>query len=232
MPRTQPSLQHGGFFIQSQAGESGDFEIVVPWSSGGLAHYRRANDAVDHPWTGPTLFGADIYISACLLETDWQSTEGHQYNLEVIAVTSDGILHVFWRDNGPAFTWNGPTVLLKEKEWGGNANLTQGGSPVQEGRRDQLIQLSAKHRPFHLIALRAIRRQAGSTSGHDSTTDGGFQYWQRVHLKEGERIWHLEEELVHGAYSGAGMVFSTLNSEDSPHRNEYVYKYPGEQFLF
>jgi hypothetical protein len=39
--------------IQSNFGLKGNFELVVPMSTGGLAHYWRNNDDPELPWYGP-----------------------------------------------------------------------------------------------------------------------------------------------------------------------------------
>lgn len=44
----------GGFLVQSSHGAKGNFELVVPHSGGGLAHWFRKNDDPRLPWVGPT----------------------------------------------------------------------------------------------------------------------------------------------------------------------------------
>ena len=73
----------GGFFVQSSHGRKGNFEVVVPRSGGGLAHWWRDNDDPDRPWRGPTLmFGSTQDVDAAALI---QSNFGTVGNLEVVA---------------------------------------------------------------------------------------------------------------------------------------------------
>jgi hypothetical protein len=43
--------------IQSTYGKKGNFELVVPLATGGLAHYSRNNDQEGLPWSEPVIFG-------------------------------------------------------------------------------------------------------------------------------------------------------------------------------
>jgi hypothetical protein len=98
--------------IQSTHGTKGDFELVVPLTTGGLAHYRRNNDLDGLPWNGPVRFGTELggFDGASLIQSDF----GSFGNLEVVAVDSGGcnLLH-FWRDSGPSFDWHGPIRISK-----------------------------------------------------------------------------------------------------------------------
>ena len=94
-----------GFLIQSRFGVVGNFEVVVPASSGGLVHFWRNNDDPSFPWSGPTPFGGGLgNIDGVSLI---QSNFGSPGNLEVVASVGGKLYH-FWRDSGPSFTWNGP----------------------------------------------------------------------------------------------------------------------------
>ena len=42
-----------------------------------------------------------------------QSSFGIPGNLEVVARVEDRLVH-FWRDSGPAFTWNGPFTIAQD----------------------------------------------------------------------------------------------------------------------
>jgi hypothetical protein len=90
--------------VQSRFGARGNFELVVPTTGGGLAHYWRNNDDPAMPWYGPYPFGAGANYSEVTLT---QSNFGDPGNLEVVAESADN-LEFFWRDSGPSFTWNGP----------------------------------------------------------------------------------------------------------------------------
>ena len=45
--------------IQSRCGNKGNFELLTPMASGGLAHYWRNNDDPFVPWFGPIRFGQE-----------------------------------------------------------------------------------------------------------------------------------------------------------------------------
>lgn len=94
--------------IQSRFGNQGNFELVTPMASGGLAHYWRNNDDPFMPWFGPYPFGQELgpVDAATLIESNF----GSPGNLEVVARAGDA-LYFFWRDSGPAFQWNGPYAL-------------------------------------------------------------------------------------------------------------------------
>lgn len=93
--------------IQSRFGNKGNFELVVPLATGGLAHFWRDNDAAGMPWKGPTIFGGtDIYDAVTMIQSNYENPG----NLEVIARTGDRLIF-FWRDSGPSFAWNGPYPL-------------------------------------------------------------------------------------------------------------------------
>jgi len=99
--------------IQSTYGKKGNFELVVPLATGGLAHYSRNNDHEGLPWSKPVIFGTESgrMDGAALIQGDF----GSFGNLEVLAVDSGGyrLLH-FWRDSGPSFDWHGPIQVSRE----------------------------------------------------------------------------------------------------------------------
>ena len=45
-------------FIQGHFGTKGNFEVIVPLTSGGLAKYFQENDTPGLPWRGPLVFGS------------------------------------------------------------------------------------------------------------------------------------------------------------------------------
>jgi hypothetical protein len=93
----------GGFFVQSSHGQKGNFEVVVPRSGGGLAHWWRDNDHPSRPWRGPTLmFGSTKDVDAAALI---QSNLGTVGNLEVLA-NAGGSLYHYWRDDGGTWSWH------------------------------------------------------------------------------------------------------------------------------
>ena len=103
-----PAVAGNPVVIQGRFGAKGNFELVVPDANNGLIHFWRNND---HPylyWSGPTHFGQSL--GAVNSVTMIQSNFGSPGNLEVIARCGNQ-LQFFWRDSGPAFTWNGPFLL-------------------------------------------------------------------------------------------------------------------------
>src|SRR5215216_7057233 len=94
----------GGFFVQSNHGAKGNFEVVAPRGGGGLAHWFRKNDDPSRPWSGPTLmFGSTDEVDAAALI---QSNLGRVGNLEVVA-NAGGSLYHYWRDDGGTWAWHG-----------------------------------------------------------------------------------------------------------------------------
>jgi hypothetical protein len=91
--------------IQGLYGGRGNFELVVPSATGGIAHYWRSNDDPTLPWGGPTVFGQAVgqVASVAMLESNF----GEPGNLEVVARIGDRLAH-FWRDGG----WHGPTFFF------------------------------------------------------------------------------------------------------------------------
>ena len=98
--------------IQGRFGVRGNFELVTPLASGGLAHFSRANDDPNLPWYGPTLFAQDggVFDAACLVQSHFSSSGGGPGNLEVIGRTGGLLLH-YWRDDAPQYQWHGPEAI-------------------------------------------------------------------------------------------------------------------------
>ncbi len=92
-------------FTQGRFGNRGNFEMVVPLDSGGLAHFWRNNDDPAMPWYGPYAFGASAGVFDTVAMTE--SNYGWPGNLEVVGLSGCQLVF-FWRDSGPAFSWNGP----------------------------------------------------------------------------------------------------------------------------
>jgi hypothetical protein len=99
--------------IQSTYGNKGNFELVVPLASGGLAHYWRNNDDERLPWNGPITFGtvAGMIEGTSLI----QGSFGELGNLELAAVDVGGhnLMH-FWCDSGSSFEWHGPNQISEK----------------------------------------------------------------------------------------------------------------------
>jgi hypothetical protein len=91
--------------IQGLYGGRGNFELVVPQATGGIAHYWRNNDDPGLPWSGPTVFGEPGGVEAVAL---LGSNFGAPGNLEVVARVGDRLAH-FWRDQAG---WHGPTFFF------------------------------------------------------------------------------------------------------------------------
>jgi Domain of unknown function (DUF1929)/Glyoxal oxidase N-terminus len=129
-------------FVQGSWGTKGNFEVVAPLASGGLAHYYRDNDAAGLPWKHLATFGTASYEAVSLI----QSSYGGGKNLDLVARTGT-TLHAHYRDT--SLTWHGPTVIsangvpisakgthsLIQSKWGGGTDknfelvvpLTSGG---------------------------------------------------------------------------------------------------------
>src|SRR5215203_2105290 len=84
-PKTSPT---GSALIQSRSGRHGNFEVVIPWPNGGLAHFWRNNDEQPaFPWHGPNFFGQGKYLGASLTEGFNKFTSNVEMgNFEVLAV--------------------------------------------------------------------------------------------------------------------------------------------------
>jgi hypothetical protein len=96
-----PALIQGRFF------SPGNFELVTPLYSGGLAHYSRVNIDPALPWYGPETFGIDVGLFDAVTMIQSNFTMGGPGNLEVIALWSGRLLS-FWREDVPPYIWHGP----------------------------------------------------------------------------------------------------------------------------
>jgi len=115
--------------LQSRNGHQGNFELLVPLASGGLAHFFRDNDDPNLPWHGPTIVldPRTQYLDATMI----QSSFGDGHDLEVIG-TGTSSLTFFFRDQN--FQWQGPFPLAPDGALanggifpgGGNLALIQG----------------------------------------------------------------------------------------------------------
>jgi hypothetical protein len=98
-------------FIQGRFGIKGNFEMVVPLTGGGLAHFWRDNDSAGLPWRGGVQFGASTtYVSVSLIQSNFSSSGNGPGNLEVIARFGNQ-LDFYWRDDAPPFAWHGPLLV-------------------------------------------------------------------------------------------------------------------------
>lgn len=111
--------------MQSRFGNQGDFELVVPLVSGGIAHLRRDNDDPSQSWRGPIVFGVSLgLVDAVTMIQSNISSSGGPGNLEVIARVGDR-LEAFWREDVPPFNWSGPIAVPGAKGVTGNPVLIQ-----------------------------------------------------------------------------------------------------------
>src|SRR5207247_1759328 len=89
----------------------GNFELLVPLASGGLAAYFRENNTPGLPWETSAIFGQSAgRVDAVSMI---QSNFGDPGNLEVVARVGD-TLQFFFRDSGPRFLWSGPFELAAD----------------------------------------------------------------------------------------------------------------------
>jgi len=88
-------------FIQGPFGSRGNFEVVVAWPDGGLAHYWRDNNIPGQAWSASIQFGERVPYDAVSL---FHSSYG---NLEVAAQRANYI-DFYFRDPPPSFHWHGP----------------------------------------------------------------------------------------------------------------------------
>ena len=108
-------------FVQATPGTygtKGNYELVDPLQSGGLAHFYRNNDDPSMPWIGPVTFGTNLgLVDAVSLVQSNFSTQFVQTgvqgpgNLAVVARVGSDLLY-FYRDDVAPFAWHGPTTTI------------------------------------------------------------------------------------------------------------------------
>ncbi|PGD00238.1 hypothetical protein COM31_23290 [Bacillus toyonensis] len=114
----------GGFFIQDR--NNNNFEVVIPWPEGGLAHFWRDNRNKKFQWHGPTIFGTGEYTGATVIESDFRAYNNSLGNLEVLATRIDGNVEHYWRENGGQFLWKGPFKIFDSAR--GNPSMAYSGA--------------------------------------------------------------------------------------------------------
>jgi len=94
--------------IQGRFEHRGNFEMVVPLASGGIAHYSRVNDSPGLPWFGPNVFGTEVgrFDAVTMIQSNW--TTGPKIGLLEVIARSGGDLFFYWRDDAPPYRWWGP----------------------------------------------------------------------------------------------------------------------------
>jgi len=126
MPAPGFATRHSGFLIQSDFGNVGNFELVVPLL-GKIAHYWRDNDDPALPWHGPGTVGLETpqsYSTAALIQSNFHYRGGDHGDLEVVMVGENSFDYA-WRENAPPFTWHGPVPILVD------ARDSDYGQPIQ-----------------------------------------------------------------------------------------------------
>ena len=132
--------KNSSFMTQGRFGSRGNFEMVVPRSSGGLAHFWRANDDPSLPWNGPRPFGSsDTYAAIALIQSNFTSSGHGAGNLEVVARTGNG-LDFYWREDAAPFTWHDGAIAF-ESGVSGNPALIQGNFGVM-GNFEMVVPLA------------------------------------------------------------------------------------------
>ncbi len=96
-----PALIESTFGLN--AGPHGNFELVAPVATGGLAHWWRDNSVAGEQWHGPTPFGTGTVGAVALFQSNYDSPG----NLEVIARVGGQLVH-YWRDR--TNQWHGPSA--------------------------------------------------------------------------------------------------------------------------
>jgi hypothetical protein len=99
-------------------GTMGNYELVTPLATGGMAHFFRNNDDPNLPWTLTAFFGTEFGLvdAVALIQSNF-STQFVQTgvqgpgNLIVVALIG-GDLFYFYRDDVAPFNWNGPTTVF------------------------------------------------------------------------------------------------------------------------
>lgn len=210
----------GGFFIQSRAGRNrNNFEVVIPWPDGGLAHFYRDNDnAAALQWYGPTLFAqGSYYQGVSITESDSMKYSGTPTkNLEVVAVKQDGTLEHWWRENGGALTWRLGSVIAQGCT--GVPALTYSGA---------LFKVIYKDVPFIPDAFRNAH-EAGAFHLVVATAGGGWNYY--IKSTDSGAAWTLapgfpgslsyesyrhSQASASGPFAGMGIALSPVSANSA-----------------
>ena len=99
----QVSVSGNPALIQSRNGKNGNFELVVPRSEGGLAHFWRDNDAPGSPWKAAGIFGQDLgrFDAVSLIQSTFSKAGNGPGNLEVVARIGNRSV-AFWHPDNEA----------------------------------------------------------------------------------------------------------------------------------
>lgn len=103
----QPGVSGNPVLIQSHFGKKGNFELIVPLETGGLALYWRNNDDSKLPWSEPLPFAQSLGQVQAV--TMIESNFGTPGNLEVIALAGNQ-LYTMYRDSS-SLSWSVPLKM-------------------------------------------------------------------------------------------------------------------------
>jgi hypothetical protein len=120
-------------FVQATPGTygtMGNYELVTPLATGGMAHFFRNNDDPNFPWTLTAFFGTQFPVvdSVSLIQSNF-STQFVQTGVQgpgnlIVAATIGSNVFYFFRDDVAPFAWNGPTTIIATGVTG-NPSLVQ-----------------------------------------------------------------------------------------------------------
>jgi hypothetical protein len=120
-------------FVQAAPGTygtMGNYELVTPLATGGMAHFFRNNDDPNLPWTLTAFFGTDFPVvdAVSVVQSNFstQAANGGGQgpgNLVVAALIGSDVFY-FYRDDAAPFAWNGPTTTIATGAMG-NPSLVQ-----------------------------------------------------------------------------------------------------------
>jgi len=96
-----PVLIQGQYGMADEHGH-GNFELVVATPSGTIEHWWRNNQNTNWVWSKSATFGSGIARVIALVEGSFG------FNLEVVAIRTDGNLQHFWRDGAG---WHAGVVI-------------------------------------------------------------------------------------------------------------------------
>ncbi|GLZ00657.1 hypothetical protein [Actinoplanes sp. NBRC 103695] len=209
--RDRPAVSPlGGFFIQSRAGRTGNFEVLIAWPDGGLAHFWRDNEDPTLPWHGPALFAqGNRYVGASLVESDFAAFRSSSLkNFEAVATRADGELEHWWRENGGAFVWSKAGRVFNGAV--GAPAITYTGALFREGIFDQDVD-------SHMDSALYVVVPMGGGSG-------GFEMMRRKHFESGIQPWGRMgspgpneqfggDTLLDRKFVGAGLALTTLHNQ-------------------
>lgn len=194
--------------IQSTLGTKGNFEVVVPYPSGGIAHFYRDNDQATLPWIGPTaVFGLPVTVDAVsLIQSSFN-------NLEVVARIGNELFH-FYRDSASG-NWNGPyfvafgvsgTPSLTQDTTGNFEVITPlAGGGMARCYRDSSVPFSW-HGPT-IVSTTAVE----AVSLIQSSYGGNLEVIARI----GNDLFHFYRDFSSGIWGGPFFITSGVSGAPS-----------------